>query len=295
MNPRPTFTTGSFKRSTVVIERLGIVRTVQMEEAVLNEIERNPETSTRKIAHELNITRVTVWQILRHQQLYPYHFCNWLRNQILRNPNFLSQVSFTDEACFSRNAIINFHNNHVLSVDNPHAFIEHHFQEQFSFNIWAGNIGNHFIGPYFLPHRLIGEQYQRFLVHLLPELLEEVPLRKRCRMWYMHDGAPAHFSLVACQVLNENYPNCWMGRGGPQFWPPRSPDINPLDYFLWGYLNSLVYKTPVQNEEDLRNRIVDLCLIIKNTPHIFERVRHSMIRRLNRCIEAGSGHFQHLL
>nr|CAH7715284.1 unnamed protein product [Callosobruchus chinensis] len=64
-----------------------------MEEAVLNEIERNPETSTRKIAHKLNITHVTVWQILRHQQLYPYHFCNWLRNQILRNPNFLSQVS----------------------------------------------------------------------------------------------------------------------------------------------------------------------------------------------------------
>nr|CAH7727978.1 unnamed protein product [Callosobruchus chinensis] len=66
-----------------------------MEEAVLNEIERNPETSTRKIAHQLNITHVTVWQILRHQQLYPYHmqrvqaliprdlplrvdFCDWL-------------------------------------------------------------------------------------------------------------------------------------------------------------------------------------------------------------------------
>nr|CAH7733371.1 unnamed protein product [Callosobruchus chinensis] len=105
--------TGSFKRSTVVIGRPLIVRTVQMEEAVLNEIERNPETSSRKIAHELNITHVTVWQILRHQQLPVYHFCNWLRNQILRNPNFLSQILFTDEACFSRNAIINFHNNHV--------------------------------------------------------------------------------------------------------------------------------------------------------------------------------------
>nr|CAH7727295.1 unnamed protein product [Callosobruchus chinensis] len=198
----------------------------------------------RKIAHKLNITHVTVWQILRHQQLYPYHFCNWLRNQILRNPNFSSQVLFTDTACFSRNAIINFHDNHVWSEDNPHAFIKHHFQKQFSSNIWAGIIGNHFIGPYFLPHRLTGEQYQRFLVHVLPELLE---------------------------------------------------DMNPLDYFLWGYLKSLVYKTPVQNEEDLRNRIVDSCLIIKNTPHIFERVRHSMIRRLNRCIEAGGGHFQHLL
>nr|CAH7727974.1 unnamed protein product [Callosobruchus chinensis] len=105
--------TGSFKRSTVVIGRPAIVRTVQMEEAVLNEIERNPETSTRKIAHQLNITHVTVWQILRHQQLYPYHMQRVKRNQILRNPNFLSQVLFTDEACFSRNAIVNFHNNHV--------------------------------------------------------------------------------------------------------------------------------------------------------------------------------------
>nr|CAH7732672.1 unnamed protein product [Callosobruchus chinensis] len=40
-----------------------------MKEAVLNKIERNNETSTRKIAHELNITHVTVWQILRHPQL----------------------------------------------------------------------------------------------------------------------------------------------------------------------------------------------------------------------------------
>nr|CAH7725180.1 unnamed protein product [Callosobruchus chinensis] len=210
--------TGSFKRSTVVIGRPAIVRSLQMEEAVLKEIERNPETSTREIAHELNtrITYVTVWQILRHQQLLRVYFCNWLRNQILRNPNFLSQVLFTDEACFSRNAIINFHDNYVWSEDNPYAFIEHHFQKQFSFNSWAGIIGNHFIGPYFLPHRLTGEQYQRFLVHVLPELLEEVPLRERCRMWYMHDGAPAHFSLVARQVLNENYPNRWIGRGGPQ-------------------------------------------------------------------------------
>ncbi|VEN63903.1 unnamed protein product, partial [Callosobruchus maculatus] len=93
--------TGSLKRSTVVIGRPAILRTVQIEEAVLNAIERDPETSTRKIAHELNITHVTVWQILRDQQLYLYHFCNWLRNKILRNPNFLSQVLFTDEACFS--------------------------------------------------------------------------------------------------------------------------------------------------------------------------------------------------
>nr|CAH7738290.1 unnamed protein product [Callosobruchus chinensis] len=56
--------------------RPAIVRTVQMEEAVLNEIERNPETSTRKIAHELNITHVTVWQILKDISSCIHITCN---------------------------------------------------------------------------------------------------------------------------------------------------------------------------------------------------------------------------
>ena len=41
--------------------------------------------------------------------------------------------------------------------------------------------------------------------------------------------------------------------------PLRSPNLNPLDYFLWGHLKSLVYTTPIENENDLRNRIVVLC------------------------------------
>ena len=304
--------TGSFKRSTVVIGRPATVRTVQIEEAVLNEIEVNPHTSTRKIAEVLNITHVTVWQILRDQQLYPYHmqrvqallprdlplrlaFSNWLRGKIIRNPGFLSRILFTDEACFSRNSIINYHNNHIWAENNPHALIENNFQEQFSFNIWVGIVGDYLIGPHFLPPRLNGEEYRRFLEFVLPELLEEIPAMERFRMWYMHDGAPPHFSVVARQFLDENYHNRWIGRAGPHPWPPRSPEMNPLDYFLWGHIKALVYKTPIQSEEDLRNRIINSCDIIKNTPGIFRRVRNSMMRRLDGCIEAEGGHFQHLI
>jgi hypothetical protein len=28
-------------------------------------------------------------------------------------------------------------------------------------------------------------------------------------------------------------------------WPPRSPGITPLDFFLWGYVKSIVFRTPV--------------------------------------------------
>lgn len=36
-------------------------------------------------------------------------------------------------------------------------------------------------------------------------------------------------------------------------WPARSPDMNPQDFYLWGYLKALIYKTPVLDVNDLRN------------------------------------------
>ena len=49
------------------------VRTPVLEEAILNEIEVHPETSTRKIARTLNVSNYVIWRILKNQQLYPYH------------------------------------------------------------------------------------------------------------------------------------------------------------------------------------------------------------------------------
>ncbi|EFN64866.1 hypothetical protein EAG_03637, partial [Camponotus floridanus] len=56
--------------------------------------------------------------------------------------------------------------------------------------------------------------------------------------------------------LKEMFPRKWVGRSGPITWFPRSPDLNPLDFFLWGYAKSLVYSSTVDNVETLRNRIV---------------------------------------
>ena len=78
-------------------------------------------------------------------------------------------------------------------------------------------------------------------------------------------------------------------------WPPRSPDLNPLDFFLWEHLKSLVYTTPIENLHDLRNRIVASRETIRNTPGIFERVRQSMGRRAEACIMGDGGHFRQLL
>ncbi|KAJ4434053.1 hypothetical protein ANN_16372 [Periplaneta americana] len=67
------------------------------------------------------------------------------------------------------------------------------------------------------------------------------------------------------------------------------------DFYLWGHLKSLVYSSPVPDLESLRNRIVACSEDIRNTPGVWDRVRRSMRHRCEVCIQAGGGHFEHLL
>jgi hypothetical protein len=50
------------------------------------------------------------------------------------------------------------------------------------------------------------------------------------------DGAPAHVSLAVGVRLGRQYPRSWFGCGpeASVSWPPRSPDLNPIDFNLWG-------------------------------------------------------------
>lgn len=307
--------TGTFSKSVDIPGKPRAVRTPELEEAVLNEVSIHPETSTRKMSDMFNVSHQTVLRILKDQQLYPYHiqrvqallpadfpkrlnFCEWLLQKITENNQFLNFILFTDEANFSRNSIQNFHNNHLWAQENPHAITEVHHQHQFSLNVWAGIIGDFLIGPFFLPPRLDGNIYRYFIEHELPALLEDIPIIMRNQLWFMHDGAPAHFSRTAREYLDRVYEGRWIGRGAVephQSWPPRSPELNPLDYFLWGHLKTLVYSTPIQDIDHLRNRIIDSCDLIRRTPGLFGRVRESMVRRLEGCIMANGGHFQQLI
>jgi hypothetical protein len=146
----------------------------------------------------------------------------------------------------------NFHNQHVWADTNPSATIQSSHQQRFAINIWAGIIGECLFGPYVLPDKLNGQNYTDFLRTTLPDYLEDMPLAFRRQLYFMDDCAPAHFSLSARRHLNGHYPGRWRGRGEPIAWPPRSPDLNPLDFYLWGHLKIC--------------RVFDCCCWCTNSP-----------------------------
>ncbi|GBN61748.1 hypothetical protein AVEN_25533-1 [Araneus ventricosus] len=58
----------------------------------------------------------------------------------------------------------------------------------------------------------------------------------------------------AVQEVERNSPKI-NGRGFPIAWPPRSPDLTPLDYFFWGYVKHKVYSREIRGAEDFRASI----------------------------------------
>ena len=67
-------------------------------------------------------------------------------------------------------------------------------------------------------------------------------------------------------------------------WPARSPDLTPLDFFLWGYLKSKVYVTPPRDLLYLRGRITQECDILRGNEFIVNSMR-AMLRKANLCVE----------
>jgi len=82
------------------------------------------------------------------------------------------------------------------------------------------------------------------------------------------------------RFLDATFPNRWTGRDGPTPWPPRSPDITPLDFFLWGYVKDKVFSTPFPDITNLKaTRITDAFAAI--TEHMLENTWRETDYRLD--------------
>jgi hypothetical protein len=118
-------------------------------------------------------------------------------------------------------------NSHIWDDKHLHAvFITVH-QQRFSVNIWAGIVGDHLLGPV-----ILSPFWMEHLQNMLPLLMENLSLAMRKDIWFQHDGASPHFSLVVRAHLNNTYGEQW--RAEPVAWPARSPDLTPQDFFFGG-------------------------------------------------------------
>jgi hypothetical protein len=87
--------------------------------------------------------------------------------------------------------------------------------------------------------------------------------------------------------LDQQYPHRWIGRGGPE--------LNPLDFFLWGHVKNIVYRGPIVTEEQLSGRVQETFATITETPEMVTNSKLSLLRRARLYLQMNGGHFDHLL
>ena len=217
---------------------------------VLQAVVENPKISLRNISQTVPrpVTKSTAQVILRKNNFYPYKpkflhklqprdfdsrflFCSWFQGEVEDDPFFARKILFSDEAMFTSNGVVCSQNCRWWSDENPHFVIECRDQYSFKTNVWCGVFKNQIVGPYFFRENITSEIYLNFLDTELFDFFHGLPLDLRNTLWFQHDGAPCHSSARVTEFLNRTFPQRWIGRRSEFAWPPRSPDLTPLDFF----------------------------------------------------------------
>ncbi|KFM73496.1 hypothetical protein X975_18609, partial [Stegodyphus mimosarum] len=164
---------------------------------------------------------------------------------------FLKRIMFSDEASFHLSGIVKRHNVRIWGSEKPHEYREAQ-RDSRNVNVWRGLMHDRVIGLFFFTEKTASSVvYLDTLGNFVFSQLEEL----QPHVFLQQDGAPPHWSTIIRSSLNDHFTGRWIGRGGPVPWPPRSPDITPLDIFLWGFVKDKVYRRRVSNMDDVKARV----------------------------------------
>jgi inhibitor of nuclear factor kappa-B kinase subunit alpha len=103
---------------------------------------------------------------------------------------------------------------------------------------------------------------------------------------FQQDSAPAHRAYDTVEMLRLNTPAFIP----PTLWPPNSPDLNPVDYKIWGVLQNRVYRTRIRDVDHLKERLVEEWTQFDQK--IIDGSINQWRKRLCACVSADGGHFE---
>ncbi|GFW18759.1 putative DD41D transposase [Trichonephila clavipes] len=186
-----------------------------------------------------------------------------------------------DEAHFWLNGYVNNQNCRIWSEANPQVYVEtplHPEKLTAWCALWAGGI----IGSYFFKNdeghnvTVNGDRYRDMITNFfIPELNN----RDVQELWFQQDGATCHTDRATIDLSKETFGDRLISRFGPVNWPPRPCDLTLLDYFLWGYVKSLVYADKSQTLDHLEDNIRRVIADIR--PQVLEKVIENWSSRLD--------------
>jgi len=105
----------------------------------------------------------------------------------------------------------------------------------------------------------------------------------RILQWFQQDGATHHTSHESWAWLQQRFPERLISRRCDPQWSPYSPDLNPPDFYMWGYPTDSVYGNNPQTILDLRTAITAAIRAIPREQ--CGRVIENFVRRIQMCLQ----------
>ena len=257
--------TGSVNRK-VQKSRKKPVRTKALIESIKNLYVEDNKISLRKIANIVPASISTIRNVAKTEfKLKPYKairkFCLY-KNDYQRRLDFVEFVRSrrlnvetllicSDEAFFYLHGGHNLQNNRIWAEFQPNYINEKPLNDD-KVMVWCAFSTDYVYGPYFFDDTVNGERYLAMLKYFFWPMHSRLKSKKKLLSILQHDGAPPHRKKEVDEYLESKFGDRFIGSG---IWPPRSPDLNPCDFSLWGSLKSKVYNPKPNNVQELRNNI----------------------------------------
>jgi len=275
------------------------IRTEENVAEVAASVRRDPQQSSRKRSAELGLARTSLRRILgKDLKLHPYklqvvqelnpndhHLRRAFAKTMLERFENLNNILFSDEAHFHLCGYVNKQNCRYWAAENPK--LKHQRPlHSLKVTVWAAMSAKGIIGPHFFENErgqgitVNSARYTAMLRNFFFPQLHNFE-GYNARTWFQHDGATSHVSNESLTVVKEMFNGKLLSRRGDIPWPPRSPDLTPLDFFLWGYLKSCVYANKPTTIAQLKDNIREQMSAIPQ--EMCQRVFTNLRTRLEEC------------
>jgi len=152
--------------------------------------------------------------------------------------------------------------------------------------VWCGMSQQRIIGSIFFDATITTVAY----MEILNTFVNQLDNKELSIGYFQQDGATSHTSHTSMAEILSFFGNSFISKG---LWPPRSPNLTPTDYSLWGYLKGRVYQNNPRTIDTLKANITEEIQAV--TVDVLARTFQSIARRVQSCLDANGGHFQHIL
>ena len=299
--------------------RLVTVRTEENLQAIRASVNLTPRKTLQVRSEELGISKATLWRAMRHDlKLYPYKvqtsqalskihkkkrvaMCEMFSDKMENDENWIKKVWFTDEAHFHLNGTVNRQNYRYWGTTNPKLDPQEKPLHSPKVTAWVALSSKGVIGPFWFVDddgkttTVNQHNYQSVVKQFYSEIRSNrLGIRD---LWFMQDGATCHTAKSTLAYLKSLFGNRIISgnrSGVPDFpWSPNSPDLNPLDFFLWGYCKDSVYKNSPGTLDELKAEVETLVSGI--TPDMLQRVIENFGIRVNAVLAKKGSHIEHVV